>query len=171
MFAILLKLTPAFIFALPGVIALVLFPGRRRDGLRDDPERPPADGHPRLRALGPGRPIISALIAVMNSISTMTVRDFVLHFRPGMTRAGASPPGADRDPCGRRPGHRRGLCGYKQPEGIYKYLNTISASILVMPIAPAIVFGIMSKRVTFAGAAASVLVGLAVGRNYMADAR
>ena len=28
MFAILLKLTPAFIFALPGVIALVLFPGR-----------------------------------------------------------------------------------------------------------------------------------------------
>ena len=28
MFAILLKLTPAFIFALPGVIALVLYPGR-----------------------------------------------------------------------------------------------------------------------------------------------
>ena len=28
MFCILLKLTPVFIFALPGVIALALFPGR-----------------------------------------------------------------------------------------------------------------------------------------------
>ena len=38
-----------------------------------------------------------------------------------------------------------------------------------MPIAPAIVFGIMSKRVTFAGAAASVLAGLALAVLYIVD--
>ena len=59
---------------------------------------------------------------------------------------------------GHGPGRRRGLLVESQPEGIYKYLNTISVY-LVMPITPAIVFGIMSKRVTFAGAIASVAVG------------
>ena len=45
-----------------------------------------------------------------------------------------------------------------QPEGVYKYLQTISVY-LVMPLTPAIVFGILSKRVTFAGAAASFFSG------------
>ena len=56
----------------------------------------------------------------------------------------------------------------RQPEGIYKYLITVSVY-LIMPIAPAIVFGIMSKSVTFAGAAASVLVGLLLSGTCMAD--
>ena len=84
MFAILLKLTPAFIFALPGVIALVLYPNL------EEPRKAFAAilsnllpsgvrGYVLSALVGA---IISALIAVMNSISTMTVRDFLLHFRP-----------------------------------------------------------------------------------------
>jgi SSS family solute:Na+ symporter len=56
-----------------------------------------------------------------------------------------------------------------QPEGIYKYLQTISIY-LVMPLTPAIVFGILSKRVTFAGAAASFLAGLAISAVFVTDA-
>ena len=48
-------------------------------------------------------------------------------------------------------------------------IGTISVY-LVMPMAPAIVFGIMSKRVTFAGAAASVAVGLALATMFVTDA-
>ena len=58
---------------------------------------------------------------------------------------------------------------YKQPEGIYKYLQTISVY-LVMPLTPAIIFGILSKRVTFAGAAVSVFVGLLLAGMYVVDA-
>jgi Na+/proline symporter len=37
---------------------------------------------------------------------------------------------------------------------------------LVMPLVPAIVFGILSKRVTTAGALASVVVGIGVGPDF-----
>jgi SSS family solute:Na+ symporter len=56
-----------------------------------------------------------------------------------------------------------------QPEGIYKYLQTISLY-LVMPLTPPIVFGIMSRRVTFAGAAASFFSGIALSALFVADA-
>jgi SSS family solute:Na+ symporter len=56
-----------------------------------------------------------------------------------------------------------------QPEGIYKYLQTISIY-LVMPLTPAIFFGILSKRVTFAGAAASFLSGLVISAVFVTDA-
>ena len=83
MFAILLKLTPAFIFALPGVIALVLFPGREPRTafitILNDLLPTGVRGYVLSALVGA---IISALIAVMNSVSTMTVRDFILHFRP-----------------------------------------------------------------------------------------
>ncbi len=56
-----------------------------------------------------------------------------------------------------------------QPEGVYKYLQTISVY-LVLPLTPSIVFGILSKRVTFAGAAASFFSGLAISALYVTDA-
>jgi len=169
MFAILLKLTPAFIFAIPGVIALVLFPGREPrtafvtilndllpEGIR---------GYVLSALVGT---LISALIAVMNSISTMTVRDFALHFRPGMTARAQVRLGRIAILASAALGTGAAYLVYRQPEGIYKYLITISVY-LIMPIAPAIVFGIMSKRVTFAGAAASVLVGLLLAGVCMVD--
>jgi SSS family solute:Na+ symporter len=170
MFAILLKLTPAFIFALPGVIALVLFPGREPrtvfitvlndllpEGFR---------GYVLSALVGA---IISALIAVMNSLSTMAVRDFILHFRPQTSQRMQIYWGRMAIAVSAALGAAAAYVVYKQPEGIYKYLQTISVY-LVMPMAPAIVFGIMSKRVTFAGAAASVAVGLALATMFVTDA-
>lgn len=57
---------------------------------------------------------------------------------------------------------------YKTPDGLHKYLQTISIY-LVMPVAPAIVFGILSKRVTAAGALTSVLVGIVFSVIFVTD--
>jgi solute:Na+ symporter, SSS family len=169
MFAVLLKLTPAFIFALPGVIVLVLYPGREYrsafitvlnellpQGLR---------GYVLSALVGA---IISALIAVMNSISTMAVRDFFLHFRPQTSERMQIILGRFAILISAGIGTAAAYWVYKQPEGIYKYLQTISIY-LVTPIAPAIIFGIMSKRVTFAGAAASVFIGLTLSGVFLCD--
>src|SRR5260370_2582144 len=51
---------------------------------------------------------------------------------------------------------------YKTPGGLYKYLQAVTLY-LTLPVAPAIVFGILSKKVTAAGAMASVLVGSVFG--------
>ncbi len=169
MFAILLKLTPAFIFAVPGVIALVLFPGREPrtafvtllgdllpEGIR---------GYVLSALVGS---IVSALIAVMNSVATMSVRDFVLHVRPATSERAQVHLGRLAIFVAAALGIGGAWLVDNQPEGVYKYLITISVY-LVMPIAPAIVFGILSKRVTFAGAAASVLIGLFLAAACMAD--
>jgi SSS family solute:Na+ symporter len=169
MLAILLKLTPAFIFALPGVIALVLFPGHNPrtafvailNGLLPDGVR----GYVLSALVGA---IMSALIAVMNSISTMTVRDFILPFRPETSERAQVYLGRVAILVAAALGTGGAFLVQWQPEGIYKYLITVSVY-LVMPIAPAIVFGIMSKRVTFAGAAASVLVGIILAGFCMID--
>jgi SSS family solute:Na+ symporter len=170
MFAVLLKLTPAFIFALPGVIALVLFPGReyRTTFVTVLNELLPSGVRGYVLSALVGA-IISALIAVMNSVSTMAVRDFILHFRPQTSERAQIRWGRMAIAISAALGAGAAYVVYKQPEGIYKYLQTISIY-LVMPIAPAIVFGIMSKRVTFAGAAASVLLGLALSAMYVTDA-
>ncbi len=170
MFAILLKLTPAFIFALPGVIALVLYPGReyRTAFVTVLNELLPTGVRGYVLSALVGA-IISALIAVMNSISTMAVRDFILHFRPQTSERTQIHLGRMAIAVSAALGTGAAYVVYKQPEGIYKYLQTISIY-LVMPIAPAIVFGIMSKRVTFAGAAASVLAGLVLAGMYVTDA-
>src|SRR4029077_6097679 len=50
----------------------------------------------------------------------------------------------------------------------YKYLQAISIY-LVMPITPAIFFGIMSKRITFQGALASVIAGGSLAMLFVTD--
>lgn len=87
-----------------------------------------------------------------------------MHFRPSMTERTQVRLGRLVIVISAALGALAAYVVYKQPEGIYKYLQAISVY-LVMPITPAIVFGIMSKRVTFAGAAASVLVGLLIGSD------
>ena len=57
---------------------------------------------------------------------------------------------------------------YRTPDGLYKYLQTISIY-LIMPVAPAIVFGILSKRVTVMGALASVLIGCGLAALFVTD--
>jgi SSS family solute:Na+ symporter len=57
---------------------------------------------------------------------------------------------------------------YKNEEGLYKYLQTISAY-LVVPVFPAILFGIISKKVTIKGASASVIVGIILATIFVID--
>lgn len=170
MFAVLLKLTPVFIFALPGVIALALFPGRepRTTFVTILNELLPSGvrGYVLSALLGA---VVSALIAVMNSISTLTVRDFVLRFRPETSDAKQVIYGRMAIVAAMLLGVAAAWVVYSQPEGIYKYLQTISVY-LVMPLTPAIVFGIMSKRVTLAGAFASAVVGVGLSILYITDA-
>ncbi|HPO13310.1 MAG TPA: sodium/solute symporter [Candidatus Hydrogenedentes bacterium] len=169
MFAILLKLTPVFLFALPGVIALALFPGREAkltfatmlnellpSGLRG------------LLLASLLAAMISSLLAVMNSISTLAVRDFLMHFRPGMNERQQVTLGRVAIILGAVLGIGAAYMVYKTPDGLYKYLQTISIY-LVMPVTPAIVFGILSKRVNERGALISVGVGVVIAAIFVAD--
>jgi SSS family solute:Na+ symporter len=170
MFAALLKLTPVFIFALPGVIALALYPGResRTTFVTILNEMLPTGirGYVLSALVGA---VISALIAVMNSISTMSVRDFLLRIRPETSDRAQVIWGRMAIAFAAVLGCGAAWVVYIQPEGIFKYLLTIN-SYLVMPLTPAIAFGIMSKKVTFKGAAASVFVGLVLCSFFVVDA-
>jgi SSS family solute:Na+ symporter len=57
---------------------------------------------------------------------------------------------------------------YKNEEGLFKYLQTISAY-LVIPIFPAIFFGIISKKVTLRAAGVSVIVGVLLSTIFVID--
>jgi SSS family solute:Na+ symporter len=173
MLAVLLKLTPVFIFALPGVIALALFPHINVHDSRatfvwilDNLLPSGLRGYVLSALLGA---VLSSLIAVMNSISTMAVRDFILRFRPRTSEARQVMLGRLAIVVAMFLGvGAAGIIAW-QPEGVYKYLQTISVY-LVLPLTPAIVFGILSKRVTFAGAAASFVAGLFISALFVADA-
>ena len=169
MFCVLLKLTPVFIFALPGVIALALFPGREPKTtfvtLMNELLPSGARGLV-LAALICA--LISALDATMNSVSTLFVRDFVLRFRPQTGERTQVVIGRWAIAVSTAAGVGAAYLVYKTPEGLYKYLQTISIY-LVMPITPAIVFGILSKRVNVRGAVASVLAGIVLAAIYVTD--
>src|SRR4029077_5537711 len=83
MFTVLLKLSPVFIFALPGVIALALCPGResKTTFITLLNELLPT-GIRGLVLAALLASLIGSTLSVMNSVSTLTVRDFILHFRP-----------------------------------------------------------------------------------------
>jgi len=169
MFATLLKLTPVFIFAMPGVIALALFPGREAKltfvtllneltptGLRG------------LLLSSLLAAMISSLLAIMNSLSTLTVRDFILPFRPATSERSQVILGRFAILLGAILSYGAAWLIYRTPGGLYKYLQTISIY-LVLPVAPAIAFGIMNRRVTLKGAAASVLIGVLLSALFVFD--
>jgi solute:Na+ symporter, SSS family len=172
MFAALLKLTPVFIFAVPGVIALALNPNIGVQDSRgtfiwilDNLLPTGLRGYVLAALLGA---VLCSTIAVMNSVSTIAVRDFILRFRPKTSEA-------EQVRFGRMAIVVAMLLGVAaagviawQPEGIYKYLQTISIY-LSMPLAPAIIFGVLSKRVTFAGAAVSFISGIALSTIFVTD--
>lgn len=172
MFAVFLKLFPVFIFALPGVIAYALFPGLDGDESQQTfivlLNQLLPSGVRGLVLASLVAALITSLIAVLNSVSTLVVRDFVVEFRPKTSEK------------------RQVLIGrivifivvlfgigaaylvYKNEEGLYKYLQTISAY-LVIPVFPAIFFGIVSKKVTLKGATVSVIVGVILATIFVID--
>jgi solute:Na+ symporter, SSS family len=169
MFAILLKLSPVFIFALPGVIAFALFPGREGKTIFVTllSELLPT-GIRGLVLAALLASLIGSTLSVMNSVSTLVVRDFILHFRPRTSERAQVLLGRFAIVIATLLGIIAAYAIYKTPDGIYKYLQTVSVY-LVMPIAPAIVFGILSKRVTTMGALASVIVGSILAAVFVTD--
>ncbi|WP_423127071.1 SLC5 family protein [Gaoshiqia sp. Z1-71] len=173
MFATLLKLFPIFIFALPGVIAYALFPGE----LQGEATRQTfvlllnkllPNGLRGLMLASLMAALVTSLIAVLNSVSTLIVRDFIVEYRPGITEKKQVKLGRYFILLVTLLGIGAAYLVYKNEEGLYKYLQTITAY-LVLPVFPAIFFGIVSKRVTLAGAAVSVLAGLILATVFVID--
>jgi SSS family solute:Na+ symporter len=172
MFAVLLKLTPVFIFALPGVIAVTLYPGLAGEETKQTfvllLNKLCPSGVRGLVLAALLAAMISSLLAMLNSISTMSVRDFLLRVRPNTSERVQVLLGRMSIVAATVLGVAAAYLVYKTEEGLYKYLQTISIY-LVMPITPAIVFGIMSRRVNMSGAAASVLAGVGISAVYVSD--
>ena len=122
---------------MPGVIALALYPAyqyrRQPRHIHLDIEQSAAQRHPWLRALALLGAVLSALIAVMNSISTMAVRDFILRFRPQTSETAQVVLGRVAIAVAMLMGVGAAAIIAWQPEGVYKYLQTISIY-LVMPL-------------------------------------
>jgi SSS family solute:Na+ symporter len=173
MFATMLKLFPIFIFALPGVIAYALYPGELQGEATKQTfvlllnKLLPA-GLRGLLLSSLLAALVTSLIAVLNSVSTLVVRDFIVEFRPDF-------PEKKQVAFGRYIilivtflGIGATYLVYKNEEGLYKYLQTITAY-LILPVFPAIFFGIISKKVTLKGAVASVILGLILATVFVVD--
>jgi len=173
MFAVFLKLLPVFIFALPGVIAFALFPGELEG---EDTKQTFVlllnkllpTGLRGLLLASLLAALISSLIAVYNSVSTLVVRDFIVKFKPDLSEKSQVSVGRYIILIAAALGIGAAWLVYKNEEGLYKYLQTISAY-LVIPIFPAIFFGIISKKVTVKGAGISVLVGVLLSTIFVID--
>jgi SSS family solute:Na+ symporter len=169
MFAALLKLSPIFIFALPGVIAAALYPGR-------DPKTTFITLLNELLPNGVRGLVLAALLSaligsslsVMNSISTLVVKDFLLHFTTNTSERAQITMGRLAIVFTTPLAIAAAYLIYTTPDGLYKYLQAISIY-LVMPVTPAIFFGILSKRVTFQGAVASVVAGGSLAALFVTD--
>ena len=173
MFAVLLKLFPVFIFALPGVIAFALSKGSLEGEQTKETfvwllNNLLPSGLRGLLLASLLAALISSLLAIMNSISTLVVRDFVLRYKPEASEKFQVWIGRWAIVIGAALSVAASYLVYKTPDGLYKYLQTISIY-LVMPITPAIAFGIMSRRVTIKGAAASVVAGVLLAILFIVD--
>uniref|UniRef100_UPI003216C327 SLC5 family protein n=1 Tax=uncultured Draconibacterium sp. TaxID=1573823 RepID=UPI003216C327 len=173
MFAVLLKLFPIFLFAVPGVIAFALFPGE----LSGEESKQTfvlllnnllPSGLRGLMLASLIAALITSLIAVLNSVSTLVVRDFIVEFHSPISEKKQVTLGRYIILVVTLLGIGATYLVYKNEEGLYKYLQTITAY-LVIPVFPAIFFGIASKKVTLKGAGYSVLVGIVLSTIFVID--
>jgi len=172
MFATLLKLLPIFLFALPGVIAFALYPGLEGDESKQTfivlLNNLLPSGLRGLVLASLMAALITSLIAVLNSVSTLVVRDFIVKSRPGISEKKQVFSGRVVILLVTILGMGAAYLVYKNDEGLYKYLQTISAY-LVLPVFPAIFFGIMSKKVTLKAAIVSVFLGVVLATIFVVD--
>jgi SSS family solute:Na+ symporter len=173
MFAVFLKILPVFIFALPGVIAFALYPGELQGDATKQTfvlllDRLLPSGLKGLLMASLLAALITSLIGVLNSVSTLVVRDFVVEFRPGIAEKKQVLLGRLSIILLTFLGIGAAYLVYKNEEGLYKYLQTISAY-LVIPIFPAILFGIISKKVTLKAAGVSVIIGVIISTVFVID--
>ena len=90
MMAIFLKMLPIFIFAMPGVIAYALYPGELTGDATKQTfvlllDRLLPSGLRGLLMASLLAALITSLIGVLNSASTLVVRDFITEFRPNFS--------------------------------------------------------------------------------------
>lgn len=173
MFATFLKLWPIFLFALPGVIAYALFPGELQGDATKQTfvlllQKLLPTGLRGLLLASLIAALVTSLIAVLNSVSTLVVRDFIIEFHPNVSEKKQVTLGRYIILVVTFLGIGAAYLVYKNEEGLYKYLQTITAY-LVIPVFPAIFFGIVSKKVTIKGAIASVLFGLLLATIFVID--
>jgi SSS family solute:Na+ symporter len=173
MFATFLKLTPVFLFALPGIIAFALFPGELEGEATKQTfvlllNKLLPEGVRGLLLASLMAALVTSLIAVLNSVSTLVVRDFIVEFHPSTSEKKQVTIGRIVILIVAILGIGAAYLIYKNEEGLYKYLQTITAY-LVIPVFPAIFFGIISKKVTYKGAAASVFAGVILATLFVVD--
>ncbi len=173
MFATFLKLFPIFLFAVPGVIAFALFPGE----LEGEESKQAfvlllnnllPTGLRGLLLASLIAALVTSLIAVLNSVSTLVVRDFIVEFHPNIPESKQVFLGRFIILIVTFLGIGAAFLVYKNEEGLYKYLQTITAY-LVIPVFPVIFFGIISKKVTFKAAVVSVGVGIILATIFVID--
>jgi len=161
MFATLLKLTPVFLFAFPGVIMLALRPGGKPEHafvmVLNDLLPSGVRGLVLAAVLAA---IVSSLDSVTNAVSTLFVRDFALRVRPNTTESRQVLLGRLTILAATALGIAAAYLVYKSPKGVYRYYQALG-SYLFIPLTPAIVFGILSKKITAKAAGASIAVGCA----------
>ncbi|MCA9425710.1 MAG: sodium/solute symporter [Candidatus Omnitrophica bacterium] len=164
-----LKITPVFIFVLPGVIALALFPG-----IENDAAFPTMVSN--LLPVGVRGIVLAGLLAALmssldstlNASATLVTRDFIVRFS------------------GVEPGQRAQiwigrvtiaivlaagiLCTplIETQETLWLYLQQVSAY-MGMPMAVAVFTGILWRRANNMGALACMVVGTLLGIFMMAD--
>ena len=172
MFATLLKLMPIFIFALPGVIAYALYPGLEGEETQQTfivlLNNLLPSGLRGLVLASLMAALITSLIAVLNSVSTLVVRDFVVKIQPDISEKRQVLSGRIVIMGATILGIGAAWLVYKNEEGLYKYLQTITAY-LILPVFPAIFFGIVSKRVTLKAAIVSVFAGIIFATIFVID--
>ena len=112
--------------------------------------------------------LISSILAVMNSVSTMLVRDFLLYFKPGLGERTQVLLGRFMVFVAAVAGASGAYLVSQTQDGLYKYLQAISFYLCV-PLVPAIFFAIVSKRINMTGAICSVLVGSVISTLYVID--
>jgi SSS family solute:Na+ symporter len=172
MFATMLKLMPIFIFALPGVIAYALYPGLEGEETQQTfivlLNNLLPSGLRGLVLASLMAALITSLIAVLNSVSTLVVRDFVVKINPAIAEKKQVFAGRIVILLVTVLGIGAAWLVYKNEEGLYKYLQTITAY-LILPVFPAIFFGIVSKKVTLKAAIVSVIVGVLFATIFVID--
>jgi SSS family solute:Na+ symporter len=172
MFATLLKLLPIFLFALPGVIAYALYPGLEGEETQQTfivlLNNLLPSGLRGLVLASLMAALITSLIAVLNSVSTLVVRDFVVKMQPDISEKRQVLTGRIVILLATILGIGAAWLVYKNEEGLYKYLQTITAY-LILPVFPAIFFGIVSKKVTLKAAIVSVFVGIIFATIFVID--
>ena len=170
MLAIFLKLSVIFIVAVPGVIAFVLYPdiGDSKLTFVTLLNKLLPSGIRGLVLAALIAALISSLDSVLNAISTITVRDFGLFLNPDLSEKQQVFIGRASIIAGTLLGIAATYMVYTSEEGVYRYFQALAA-IIFSAVTPAILFGILSRRVTTRGALVSFVFGCLVSGLYLVD--